>query len=314
MKTLDSLSVSPLAFVQDPSLVRGVPRASLRAKDGIETSKARASSATLSDRPALTPVDQCLSEFALIDAIQGMRNVSDSVLNSTVERLGRVRETMEKISAEYVDKLSEAAARASTSNVWGVLKKIATALVASLSVVFGLSYLGAGGSAIVAGALVFSGISSVTNFAMTELGVWDKVAEQLAQENKEKQKMLAILLPTAVGLLSGVVGAAGSVYAIASGATEFVDKAVLLAQCTLAVFSGVTSFGKGVADARTTWSKADLSFLESKLTIERFEMGSLMKQIEGLVFGTLKAAKSTSDQILRLISEANIRVVQQSSV
>jgi hypothetical protein len=251
------------------------------------------------------------SEYRLLAATDESRNLGDMILDNLGTRLKNVKLRIREISTENIQKLKEAAQRAAESSFWSTLKKIATSLLSAISIVFGISLVASGGGALIGGAMIASGILSLANFAMSETSAWDWIAKQLSYDNEERRKMLAMALPGAVGIIAGGIGLVGSVQAVASGALQFAEKAVYIAQTALAIFDGVTTFGKGYADAQLIWSQSDLSKIQADLTVERTNFDSVVREIEGNmnVFG---AVQDKAKKIIQTLSQSNIELVRQA--
>jgi hypothetical protein len=310
----------------DPSL--HVPRAAdphaqtpSAVEDTMAASALGPSIPVIIDRPTLTPptfseefsspaTPPTLSELRFLAAMESFRSFGDQVLSTLGVRLETFRLQLQEISAENLQKLKEAAENAKSSDFWSLLKKVATSLLSALSVVIGISLVSTGAGALVGGCMIASGIFSVANMLMSEAGTWDWVAKKLANEDESRRQMLAILLPSAVGLLSGIIGLGGSAGAFAWSGIEFVDKVVLIAQATLGIFDGATTIGKGYADANLIWSQADLTQVKSKMTVERHLIDNTTKSIEGVLDG-LNAAHDKSNLFVKMAIRSNEAVVKE---
>jgi hypothetical protein len=270
------------------------------------------------ERPILTPPPHALpllkgpgSEYRLLAATEESRNLGNSILDTLGLRLQDVKHKIREISAENIQKLKEAAQRVSDGGFWSILHKIATTLLSAISIVFGISLVASGGGALIGGTMIASGILSLSNCAMSETGAWDWVAKQLAYDNEERQRMFAVMLPGAVGLLAGGIGIIGSVQGAVSGALQFAEKAVYIAQTALAIFDGITTFGKGHADAYLIWTHGDLSKIQAALTVERTNFDTVMQEIEGSM-SDFKAVKAKTKKIVQTLSQSNIQLVRQA--
>ena len=206
-------------------------------------------------------------------------------------------------------KLKEAAENTQSANVWSLLKKIGLSLLSALSVVMGISLIATGAGTLVGGAMIGSGIISLANMLMSEIGVWDWVAKKLAHEDKERQQMLAMLLPLSVGVLAGVIGVFGTVGACTWSGINFLDKIILIAQTGLTIFDVATTIGKGYTDAKTVWLNADLTDEKGKITIEREMIKKTTNSIEN-VLGELKMAHEKSAQFVQMAIRSNQSAVE----
>lgn len=276
------------------------------------TMHAEASHPVHSERPVLTPPHEIStrSDCRLLAATEDSRVIGDEILKTFGLRLSNVKNEIQNASNELLKKLKEAAERASNSNWWAVLKKIATSLVSALSIVFGVALVASGGGALIGGAMIASGILSLANFALSETEAWEWIAKQLSHDNEEWQKKLTMILPAAVGVAACGLGAFGSAYGLATGAIQFAQQAVYLAQTALAVFSVTATFGKGVADTKLLWTQADQERIQSQLSAMRTIFDSVFEEIKG----SLSDFKSVSDktkQTLQLITKSNNELVRE---
>lgn len=281
----------------DPSAAELIPQRPSLPKPGSFNKSSESSLIPLSDRYMLN---------TLIET-QGIGN---TLLDTLSLRLGNVKQQIQTLATENLAKLKEAAERAKASDFWSILKKIATALLSAASIVLGIALVAGGGTALIGGAMIASGILSLANFAMTESQSWDWVAKQLSNDNEEWRKKLLLLLPLGFGVLAGGIGLVGSIHSLATGAIPFAEKAIYIAQTALSLFDAGTTFGKGQADARLLWAKADLSWIESQLTGARHNFDGTMRQIESSM-SDFKAIKTKTRQAVKTITRSNIDLVRQ---
>lgn len=280
--------------------------------DSISSMEGGTSPAWTPERPVLTPPDALPdSVYRFLATTEESRHLGNNILGILGDRLKNIKLKIQEVCAENIQKLQEAARRAADSSFWSILKKIATCLLSALSMVFGVALVASGGGALIGSLMIASGVLSLSNFALSETGAWDWISKQLANDNEERQKTLAWVLPTAVGILAGGIGLVGSIQSIATGALQFAEKAIYIAQTALAIFDGVTTFGKGYADARVTWAQADLSIIQANLTAERTHFDSAMREIESSMDG-FKAVKTKTKKTIQNLSQSNIRLTRQA--
>lgn len=268
------------------------------------------------DRPVLIPPSQTgkaipadatpptLSELRFLAAMEAFRSFGDKLISNLSLRLESFRLTLQELSAENLQKLKESAEHAKSSNVWSMLQKIATSLLSALSIVIGISLVATGAGALVGGAMIGSGIVSLANLLLTETGIWDWIAKKLAHEDEEKRQLLAMILPASVGLLAATIGIFGSAGAFAWSGINFLDKAILIAQTSLALFDGATTIGKGYADAKTLWLEADQINTKSKITVEQEMIDNTTRSIENILDG-LSATHAKSTQFVNMAMRSN---------
>jgi hypothetical protein len=268
------------------------------------------------ERPQLTPPESLPSSRGLVSTLRLLnvtdqsRELGDSILETLALRLSNVKEDIRTISAENMKKLKEAAERANASNFWSTLQKIATCLLSALSIVFGVAIAASGGGALIGGAMIASGVLSLANFALSEFGTWDWVADQLAHGNEENKRIIAMILPAAIGIVAGGIGMVGSVHGVATGALQFAEKAVFVAQTAVTLFGAATTLGKGIADARLLWTQADLLKIQAELAIERENFTTPGDEIQGSM-NDFKAVKSKTQKAIDMITQSDIQLVRQ---
>lgn len=251
------------------------------------------------------------SDLRLLAVTAASQDLGSEILDSLALRLQGVKAKIKEVSAEMIQKLKEAAARARDSGFWSILKKIATCLLSAVSIVFGVSLIASGGGALLGGAMIASGILSLANFALSEFGTWDWVAIQLANGDEDLKKKLLMILPGAVGLIAGGIGLVGSVNGIVNGALNLAEKALFVAQAALAIFDGVTTLGKGISDARLLWTKADLMEIKAALTVDQENFTSTIDEIKSSM-NDFNAMLAKAKKAIEMIVQSNIALVRQA--
>lgn len=318
MSAIDSIisSISSYFYPEEVPCIEAVSPQSSIVYDTVKPSQEVLRSEWTPERPRLMapsqlPQNQSLSEYRLLAVTNDTRALGDDILETLSFRLQSVKEKIREVSAENMGKLREAATRASSSDFWGILKKIATSLVSAISAVFGIAILATGGSALVGGAMIASGVLSLANFALSELGTWDWIADLIAHNNDDLKKKLQWILPGAVGILAAGIGIVGSVNGVVSGAMNFAEKAASVAQTGIAIFQSVTTIGKSAADANTLWTKADLKMIQAHLTVERENFTSTIDEIKGSM-SEFKGVNTKTKKAIEMIAQSNIELVRQA--
>lgn len=273
---------------------------------------ARGSEDYLMSKPVLTPpsrrIEGVNTGIRLIDAMDFFHQLCDEFLSIVTVRI-------EAFNGELDDLLKQvkaAAEKAKESMFWGMLQKVATSILAALSIVLGVSLLTNGASALVGGAMIFSGIATISNMVMSEAGGWDWLAEKMA-DNAEEQKRLATLFPVVVGLIAGVVGCLGSISAVTYFGTGMTTMMTVMAvtQSTVSVLNGGITIGKGFSDARATCYRAKLVKFKALVTEKNQCLDILTKNIEHLL-EVLDNDRNRNQSMMRAIVETNHVVVQRA--
>ncbi|HSW86047.1 MAG TPA: hypothetical protein VLG49_00950, partial [Rhabdochlamydiaceae bacterium] len=228
-------------------------------------------------KPILEPPKR-LVEFAVLESIEKLHAAGTGQLQLNMAGLDDCQEKSKEINAQTAAMLKESAKRTQHNNVWTLLKKIGGVVLAAVSTVLGISLLSSGAATFIGGAMIASGIVTLANLAFTETHVWDWVAEKLARENEDKQKKIAVLLPAVVGLVSAVVGLAGSSGAILWASLNTGGKILIFFQTAINMLEGVTSIGEGVTKYRSLKTQSEIFSVKQKLftnqnAIEKFTGG-----------------------------------------
>ena len=273
--------------------------------DIISPSTATAPHAVTLDRPKLTP----LSEYRCLKLMNQLKDQSNSITQTMTERLKLHKANLSTVVAKNIEKLKENAERANASDWWSFIKKAATALLAAVSIAMGLTLIAGGASMLIGGSMIASGILSIANFALTEAGVWDEVAKMLEQKDEQRRKKIGMLIPGAIGVVSGAIGLFGGVSSLLYSSNLFVGKALEILQAVLATFQGVTTIGKGIADYNLLNTQGELLGLKGQVTLERYNIGLLSRWTENWI-SELKGINSKFNQMARLVIQANQKIVQ----
>ena len=261
------------------------------------------------DRPVLSPPDGHMSVLSYLREVAGFQNFGDKYLTAKSNALANTNKEIERLSAENMEKMRDAAGKASTSDVWSFLKKIATCILAAISVVIGISLIATGGGAIIGGAMIASGILSIANLVLSDAGFWEWVAKKLANDNEDKRKMIAMALPAVVGIASGAIGLFGSVGSLLWSSLNFMQQALVVAHAIFGVTDGVTTIGKGVADGQVLFAEADIVQSRLETAQVRFQSENISKAIEE-VLNYLGSVQENALGMLKMIIQSNQRIVQ----
>lgn len=250
------------------------------------------------------------SELKFIAAMATFRSIGDGIINSVADRLDLFKIKLQNLSAEAAQKVREAAERAADVGFWALLKKIATCLVAALSIFVGGALISTGASPLVGGAMIGSGLLSITNFTFSEAGIWDWVAKKLAGEDEQRRNQIATLLPTILGISSALIGIFGVTGATMLTGVQWMDKAIFIAQAALATFQGITTLGKGVADSRLTEAKANLSEKSAEITAGRSNVETMNDTLSQFLESTSHMQRSAA-QFVQLALRSNELVAKE---
>jgi hypothetical protein len=266
----------------------------------------------LLERPKLpapeAPSSRTLSEFRYLKVMDDMKTRSNRITESMLERFNIYKRQVQSLNDQQIEKIKENAEKASKSNTWSMLSKLAAALLASLSLALGLTIIGGGGSTFTGGAMIASGVFSLANFVCTEANIWDALAKKLAHDDEEKRKKIGVILPIAVGVLCAGLG----LYAGTQNLTHVQNLGGQLAsvlQLGLTAFKGVTMTGHAVSSGYVTRSEADLMVIRDMLNEERIFIQSVSAWIENFRAETKGLSRMANNTTTKLI-QANLKMAQ----
>jgi hypothetical protein len=230
------------------------------------------SSPSLKEKPTLT-------ELRYISAMSAFRSIGDELIAAIADRLEIFKVKLEHLSTENIQRIKDAAERAKESGFWSLLKKIASCLLSTLSIVIGGGLVSTGAGSLLGGTMIASGLLSLTNFTFTEAKVWDWLAEKLSKEDDARRQQIATLVPAVLGVACGIVGICGGVGSTFTSGMKLLDQAVFIAQGALSTLQAGTTIGQGHADYHLINAQADLSSTHARLTVNRLSADLLAETL-----------------------------------
>jgi hypothetical protein len=261
------------------------------------------------DKPVLSPPLPSMSVIPFLQSVEKFHSFGQRYLGTQSKRLEQSNREIEKITTENIQKMREAAERASESDVWSFFKKIATAILSAISIVIGISLVASGAGALVGGAMIASGILSIANLVLSEAGFWEALAKRLAQDNEDKRRAIALMLPAIIGVVSGLIGVFGSVGSLAFSTLNFFEKALTMLHAAVGVLDGATTIGKGISDGQVIRADADLAQTRCDATLAHLKNEQVSTALEK-VLKQLEAAQEKAAQMLKMLIQSNLQVVQ----
>lgn len=285
-------SASKTVKPYDASLWQTASSVEERDNSSLATAAAPAAGYSFFSRPELTVPD-----YGFIRALEGQYAVGQGLAEiQTADNLDKAK-LLETLCLEKAQKIRENAEKTKSSQVWSFLKKIASYVAAAISTVFGLSLITTAGLTAVAGTMIASGVLSIANLLLIETGIWDQIAERLANKNEETKRRLKFMLPTVVGALSAVIGLVGSSGALLWGPLNFSQTATAAAMTALSFVQGVTSVGGAVSEARRLWCEAELISIETRRDVNQIQLQRAHATFEKTMQSQSRAAQIVSEII-----------------
>ncbi len=244
---------------------------------------------TLSKAPSSTKKDFTPSrpslcmEMRLINTVGKARDVSQESLAVSSTNLASYQKDLEDITAKKIEKLQEKCEKTQSVHVWDTLRKVGSAILGAISAFFGLTLWSAGASTFVGAALITAGVLSLANLAFTECGIWKWIAEKLADDNVEKQKNLARILPTAVSLVAFGLGLAGIAAFGLWGALSATPKGLAVLQNAANFLTITGTAGGKISQGRVALAQADLHELQHSLSVNGYHVDKLTENLEQIM-------------------------------
>lgn len=259
--------------------------------------------------PQLTPPKKVrFQETAIINVFDEIHSSGDSLVRSFTHSLKDGAARLRQMSQENIEKLKEAAQRAQESGFWSVLQQIGECILSAITAILGISLVASGAGTVVGSVMIASSVLTLANFAMRKTGSWDYVARQLAT-SREDQYRLSQYLSSGTSLVAAVLGLGGAAATALWTTMNMTQKALSIAQASMAIYQGAATTGKGLSDARALWTQSDLTNIESKTALERIcyeDSSQVMQMIQKL----MRQMQESTEQVIDLAAAAyrNIRI------
>lgn len=297
-------SPSPLLREVKPLTPLYSERPSRAVKNNIEVPPKQAAAEPIISRPTLLPP----ANLRLALFVSTLERTEQSLVETLTSRLSEISKEGAEQSLAYQKKLKENADQIKSGLAWSVLKKVWSALFASVTAIFGISNLIAG-NVIVGASLIVSGMLSLINLLCSEMGVWDEVAKKLAQEDQARQKQIAFCIPLAISILSAGLALFGGIYDL-TRSQEFLSNEflfALLASCS--ILSGIVDIGQGMTQMRTLHAQASLLKIKTLLESTNIET-KMCSEALGSFFSSIQQVFERLSRIMQMNAQANLTILQ----
>ena len=233
------------------------------------------------DRTGLFSAPKLTSpEHRLIHLLEEMDDTGKKLMHFAGEELNFLTKQTNQHFEEKSLLLQTSAKRAQELGNWEILEQIGSCLLASFNIFYGTA-LALTGAPALGTTLIAAGMLSMTSIAITELKGWDFITQRLAQDNEELQNQLLFWSPLALNTLSMALSAA--CYGGLFGPTLWPLQSDKYIQGAIGLYSGVSTSGKSLIEARHNWTKADLSEIRGKIDLDTAQKENLLAFIENYV-------------------------------
>lgn len=238
--------------------------------------KSTASVPPITTKPVLTnPV------YRVMDAVVRYEKQSDGLLALDEVRLQKDFSEMLRLSEKEKVLMQEVSQKAQNVTYWSYIQDVASSITAAIGSVFGYSLLTTS-SPVIGGVLITSGVLSITNIVFKYGEVWDWVAKRLMADNEEAQKKFIRLVPAAMGIVTTVMGAAGTAGAWYFSQFNNVNQLMAVMQTVTTTMDGAIQVGKAVADSKLRFSDSEFFALQSNILFLKMPIEKLMEGMEDL--------------------------------
>lgn len=218
-------------------------------------------------------------EWRLLNFLRDLENAGVKVHTVSLEDMQRLQEKFQKLTAERKEKMQTLLNEKKSNYVWSLFKKIGKTLLSAVSFIFGLALTATPGGAVVGGAMVVSGVLSISNLAASEAGVWNWVSKKIAKDNKDKEN-LALMIPAVIDVATGAIGFIGSAGTMIYGNLQLPHQILTAVQMGVRFTDMTTTIGKGQSDAKVNWAKADIEDLKTEFKLNDQNVDQLITQMQ----------------------------------
>lgn len=246
--------------------------------------------------------------LATIDNVERLEKATDLYTAQKQTQIDLSFKRIQAFQLEETKKLEEAYKASENVGFWGILEDIGSTIMSAISFFFGFSALATGGAAI-GGALIISGILSLSSIAFKHAKGWDWIADQIAGENKPLRQAIVTYLPVAVGITAAAMGAYGAWGAWHYAPMEGSKKALAILQTAASIAKGISAFGSGKAASHYKTANAEFSALQTKTELTTLGIEEIIVEIKDMH----KKMSAEYELVAKIIQDSShaIQVTQQ---
>ncbi len=213
--------------------------------------------------------------LTMIHLMESTYEIGLSILHMAGEEIKQLSEDLKKKLTESIVILKKSATRMQDLSAWSLLQQASSSVLASFNLIMGGAVYSSAPA--VGTTLIAAGLLSAFNLAITEMREWDKIAEKFAGNNKELKEQIAFWSPIALHCLSGALSAAGGSYLWYDPSLQ--PSVFPIKEC-IDSFSGVTKAGAGISQSRLSWTKADLTLIQTAIATDKMTQEVLAALIQ----------------------------------
>lgn len=230
----------------------------------------------------------------MVETVELIEMRSLKLFNTDEKEIDWLCGWMDGMTQQIIEKIREAADSFKSREQWSILAKVASGILAGISVLFGISLLTSpAGGVIVGGLLLASGILSIVNLIFEETHVWDWVAEKIAGDDKKLCDQLKAWIPAGVGMLSMLVGSAGTIGALFFEAFNMIREMLMAGKTVADIAKHIAKMAEGAASSKMLTAQAETEHMQTQVTLSDGNLkGALerLRQISSMVKRSCTAA------------------------
>ena len=208
------------------------------------------------------------------------------------------------LSNRLIEHIREASELFKQNSTWSTVSKIASGILAAISIVFGLAlWATPAGGPLVGGLLIASGVISILNLIMEETKAWDQVADAIAGDDIKLRNQLRIWIPASLNLASMIVGAAGSVGAsLFMASFTWTQQLIMMGKLAANTGKNITEMARGVASSQSLKSQAETEHMQTQIDLVDSNLKGIidtLQQMSGSVKRTFSSAHRSLNGYMR---------------
>lgn len=240
-------------------------------------------------------------ELLILDLHARQKKLSDRALGLSLKKIKEENLTLEKLISSQISTHTDLANSESEAYTWGVVKNLGTSIMAVFQMVFGSYLLSTAGGAAAGSTLIASAMLALANTALSEKGGWNWIAECLEEQNKEKQEMIAIILPVIVATISIGLSLAGFAQA---AQVQNIDGLTDLLNRGIQIITAGGTLGAAYGENKVLKAQIQALGLEKGMTLSEKHISLLSSAFEELMREFERSSTTVKKMIKQSIYES----------
>lgn len=247
----------------------------------------------------------------MVDMVVKMETSATKMMRTEEDGIDWICGWIDSLSEKIIEHIRDAAEVFKNRESWSILAKVASGILAGISVVFGVSLLTTpAGGVLVGGLLIASGVLSIVNLILEETKVWDTVAEKIAGDDKKLRDQLKVWIPAGVGMLSMLVGSAGSIGAVFMGAFTMTHQMLMAGKTVAEIGKHISQMAEGVANSKMINAQAETQHMQTQVDLTDSSLKGALERLRQLGSMVNRACSSAHKIIAGSTKVAQMQEIQ----